>query len=50
MRFIATSRTSGRPIRFGFSLDGDTIAVVFVWTGPNTVEIVTAFPVDDRGH
>lgn len=43
----ARSRTSGRPIRFGHSLDGREICVVFIWTGHDTIQVVTAFPVDD---
>ena len=47
--FIAerTSRSSGRPVRFGFTSDGRYIAVVFEWMDDVTVYPVTAYEVED---
>jgi uncharacterized DUF497 family protein len=47
--FIAerTSRSSGRPVRFGYTLDGRYIAVVFEWLDDVTVYPVTAYEVED---
>ncbi len=47
--FIAerTSRSSGRPMRFGFTPDGRYIAVVFEWMDEVTVHPVTAYEVED---
>jgi hypothetical protein len=41
------SRSSGRPIRFGFTSDGRYIAVVFEWVDEVTIYPVTAFEVED---
>jgi hypothetical protein len=47
--FIAerTSRSSGRPMRFGFAPDGRYVAVVFEWMDDVTVYPVTAYEVED---
>jgi hypothetical protein len=47
--FIAErkSRSSGRPVRFGFTPDGRYIAVVFEWMDDVTVYPVTAYEVED---
>ena len=42
-----TSRSSGRPVRFGYTLDGRYIAVVFEWLDDVTVYPVTAYEVED---
>lgn len=42
-----TSRSSGRPIRFGFAPDGRYIAVVFEWVDDETVYPVTAYEVEE---
>ena len=42
-----TSRSSGRPIRFGFTLDGRYIAVVFEWMDDVTIYPVTAYEVEE---
>jgi hypothetical protein len=41
------SRSSGRPVRFGFTPDGRYIAVVFEWIDDVTVFPVTAFEIED---
>jgi uncharacterized DUF497 family protein len=41
-----SSRSSGRPMVFGFTPDGRYIAVVFEFYGPNMVYPVTAYEVD----
>jgi hypothetical protein len=41
----STSRSSGRPIRFGI-VDGREIAVVFEWAERHSVLVVTAFERD----
>ncbi len=43
----AVSRRTGRPIRFGYTLDGRYIAVVFEWVDEVTVYPVTAYEVED---
>jgi len=47
--FIAerASKSSGRPIRFGFTPDGRYVAVVFEWMDDVTVYPVTAYEVED---
>lgn len=47
--FVAegSSRSSGRPMRFGFTPDGRYIAVVFEWVDDVTVFPVTAYEVED---
>jgi uncharacterized DUF497 family protein len=40
------SRSSGRPMRFGFTSDGRYIAVVFEWINDVTVYPVTAYEVE----
>ena len=42
-----TSRSSGRPIVFGFTPSGETIAVVVEEIDEGTVYPVTAYPVED---
>ncbi len=42
-----TSRSSGRPMRFGFTPDGRYIAVIFEWINDATVYPVTAYEVED---
>ena len=42
-----TSRTSGRPIRFGLALDGRYIGVVFEWLDDVTVFPITAYEIED---
>jgi uncharacterized DUF497 family protein len=37
------SRSTGRPMRFGYALDGRFVAVVFEWLGKSEILIVTAF-------
>jgi hypothetical protein len=41
------SRSSGRPIIFGYTLSGDYVAVVYEELDPDTVYPITAFPVED---
>ena len=41
------SRSSGRPMRFGYTPDGRFIAVVFEWIDDVTVFPVTAYEVED---
>ena len=42
------SRSTGRPIRFGYTIDGRYIAVVFEWIEEDiTVSPVTAYDVED---
>jgi hypothetical protein len=41
------SRSSGRPIRFGFTPDGRYIAVIYEWMDDVTVYPVTAYEVED---
>ena len=41
-----TSRSSGRPVRFGSTPDGRYIAVVFEWIDDVTVMPVTAYEID----
>lgn len=43
----STSRSSGRPIRFGFTPDGRYIAAVFEWIDDVTIFPITAFEVED---
>lgn len=47
--FIAEneSRSSGRPVRFGYTPDGRYVAVVFEWIDDATVFPVTAYEVDE---
>jgi hypothetical protein len=42
-----TSRSSGRPVRFGFTPDGRYIAVVFEWIDDVTVLPVTGYEIED---
>jgi hypothetical protein len=42
-----TSRSSARPIRFGYTSDGRYIAVVFEWIDEVTVYPVTAYEIED---
>ena len=42
-----TSRSSGRPIVFGFTPSGDYIAVIVEEIDESTVYPVTAYPVED---
>ena len=42
-----TSRSSGRPVRFGFTPDRRYIAVVFEWIDDVTVYPVTAFEIEE---
>lgn len=41
------SRSSGRPIRFGFALDGRYIAVVYEWIDDATVYPITAYVLEE---
>ena len=42
-----TSRSSGRPMRFGYTADGRFIAVVFDWLDDVTIYPITAYEVED---
>lgn len=42
-----TSRSSGRPMRFGFTPDGRYVAVVFEWLDRVTLYPVTAYEVEE---
>ena len=42
-----TSRSSGRPIRFGFTPEGRYVAVVFEWIDDVMVYPVTAYGIED---
>ena len=42
-----TSRSSGRPIAFGFTSTGKYIAVVYERIDPATVYVITGYEVDD---
>lgn len=46
----SASRSSGRPIRFGFTPDGRYIAVVFEWVDRVTVYPITAFVIEDEAR
>lgn len=41
------SRSSGRPMQFGFTSSGELIAVVYEWVDEETIYVVTAFSVED---
>ena len=41
------SRSSGRPIRFGYTVDGRYIAVIFEWIDEITIYPVTAYEIED---
>jgi uncharacterized DUF497 family protein len=41
------SRSSGRPIRFGYTVDGRYIAVIFEWIDEVTIYPVTAYEIED---
>ena len=42
-----TSRSSGRPIRFGRTPSGEKIVIVYEEIGDDSIYPVTAFPVED---
>lgn len=42
------SRTTGRPVRFGFAIDGRHVAVVFEWLGRGEILVVTAYETPER--
>jgi uncharacterized DUF497 family protein len=44
---LDTSRTSGRPIAFGFTSVGTFVCVVFEWVDDETVYPVTAYPLEN---
>jgi len=44
---LDTSRTSGRPIAFGFSSTGAYVCVVFEWVDDETVYPITAYPLEN---
>jgi len=44
---LDTSRTSGRPIAFGFTSTGTYLCVVFEWVDEETVYPITAYPLEE---
>lgn len=42
-----TSRSSGRPMRFGYTQDGRYIVVAFEWIDDVTIYPVTAYEVEE---
>lgn len=44
---LETSRSSGSPIAFGFTSNGQYVCVVFEWVDEDTVYPVTAYPVEE---
>jgi uncharacterized DUF497 family protein len=43
---LDTSRTSGRPIAFGFTSTGIYVCIVFEWVDEGTVYPITAYPLE----
>jgi uncharacterized DUF497 family protein len=44
---LHTSRSTGRPIAFGFASGGEYLAVVFEWVDDETVYPVTAYMLEE---